>query len=161
TPKGGLVEVNLGRADRYVQVVVRDSGKGIDEEFLPYVFDRFRQRDMSSTRRTGGLGLGLALVKDLVELHGGKVHAESDGLDRGATFTVQLPVRAVYTSPLVEGAVAAIPYDDTELLTGVRLLVVDDEQDVRMLLALTLEKYGAQVETVSSGREAMEALAAQ
>jgi PAS domain S-box-containing protein len=161
TPKGGLVEVDLGRADRYVQIVVRDSGKGIDEEFLPYVFDRFRQRDMSSTRRTGGLGLGLALVKDLVELHGGKVQVESAGQDRGATFTVRLPVRAVYTPPAAEGEpVPTVPRDEAELLSGVRLLVVDDEQDVRMLLALTLEKYGAHVEAVSSGREAMEALAA-
>jgi PAS domain S-box-containing protein len=91
TPKGGFIEVKLGRADPYVQVVVHDSGKGIDAELLPQLFYRFRQGDVSSARRTGGLGLGLALVKDLVELHGGTVEAGSGGRDRGATFTVRLP----------------------------------------------------------------------
>jgi len=95
TPKGGFVEVKLGRDDRYVQVVVRDSGKGIDAGLLPQLFDRFSQGDMSSTRRTGGLGLGLALVKDLVLLHGGTVEARSAGRDQGATFTVWLPVPAL------------------------------------------------------------------
>src|SRR5437867_2369837 len=102
TPNGGRVEVTLGRAERSVQIVVRDTGIGIDPNFLPYVFERFRQSDMSSKRRVGGLGLGLSLVKHLVELHGGSVDVKSAG--RGATYTVRLPVRAVYTAPSKQGS---------------------------------------------------------
>jgi PAS domain S-box-containing protein len=160
TPKGGLVEVIVTRTDPYVEIVVRDTGKGIDPEFLPYVFDRFRQADMSSRRRAGGLGLGLALVKHIVELHGGNVEAASGGTDQGATFTVRLPVRAVYTPPDAKN-------DDTQCrlgphsLAGVHALIVDDEQDVRNLLKLTLENYGATVQAASSGKEALELLARQ
>jgi CheY-like chemotaxis protein len=159
TNKGGLVEVTLRRADPYVEIIVRDTGKGIEPDFLPHVFERFRQSDMSSTRRTGGLGLGLALVKHLVDLHGGEVEAASAGLDQGSTFTVRLPVRAVYTASSEE--CEPIPAENRESLAGIRALVVDDQQDVRTLLTLTLEGYGAKVWTASSGEEALELLVQQ
>jgi PAS domain S-box-containing protein len=161
TPKGGLVEVTLRRADPYVEIVVRDTGKGIDPEFLPHVFERFRQSDMSSTRRTAGLGLGLALVKHLVVLHGGNIEADSAGVDHGATFTVRLPVRAVYTAPPAECEPIETEQQRREALAGVHILVVDDEQDVRTLLTLTLETYGAKVQAASSGKEALELLERQ
>jgi signal transduction histidine kinase len=99
TPYGGRVEITLKRADPHIAIVVRDNGKGIEPEFMPHIFERFRQSDMSSTRRIGGLGLGLALVKHLVELHGGTIEAESAGAGCGATFTFRLPLRAVYIAP--------------------------------------------------------------
>jgi len=160
TPKGGFVEVALGRTDAYVEISVHDTGKGIEPEFLPHVFERFRQRDMSSSRRAGGLGLGLSLVKHLVELHGGNVEVASAGADHGSTFTVRLPVRAVYAAPPVEHeTIQAV--QEPRSLTSVYALVVDDEQDVRSLLALTLESYGAKVKTASSGQEALQLLTGQ
>lgn len=158
TPKGGHVEIGLRRADPHVEIVVRDTGKGIDREFLPHVFERFRQSDMSSTRRSGGLGLGLALVKYLVELHGGTVEAASEGLDRGATFTVRLPLRAVYAVPEQEPLQAVQP---AERLAGVNALVVDDEEQVRSLLTLTLETYGAKAQVACSVKDALELLTRQ
>jgi PAS domain S-box-containing protein len=160
TPEAGRVEINLSRADPCVEIVVRDTGKGIDPEFLPHVFERFRQGDMSSTRRSGGLGLGLALVKHLVELHGGNVEAASAGVNQGATFKVRLPVRAVYAArPAEREYPQALRQPDS--LAGVDVLVVDDEQDVRTLLTLTLEHFGAKVQTASSGKEALEVLIRQ
>jgi CheY-like chemotaxis protein len=161
TPKGGLVEVTLQRSGSYVEIVVRDTGKGIDPEFLPHVLERFRQSDMSSTRRTGGLGLGLALVKHLVEMQGGNVEAASAGKDQGATFTVRLPVRAVYTPPPAEREPIEADQQRRESLAGVHALVVDDQEDVRTLLTITLESYGAKVEVASSGKEALELLTRQ
>src|SRR6185436_10036083 len=157
TPVGGHVEIALKREDPHVQIIVSDTGKGIEPEFLPHVFERFLQSDMSSKRRSGGLGLGLALVKHLVELHGGTVEAASAGLEQGATFTVRLPVRAVYTAPLA----TAEPTETVQHreLTGVNALIIDDEQDVRTLLTLTLECYGAKVQAAASGKEALELLA--
>jgi signal transduction histidine kinase/CheY-like chemotaxis protein len=160
TPKGGFVEVTIGRADPYVEIAVRDSGKGIEPDFLPHVFERFRQGDMSSSRRAGGLGLGLSLVKHLVELHGGKVEVGSAGVGQGATFTVRLPVRAVYAPPTADHELTRA-VDEAELLAGVYALVVDDEQDVRALIAITLESYGAKVQTAASGQEELELLAGQ
>jgi PAS domain S-box-containing protein len=158
TPQGGVVELTLDRVDPYVKIVVRDTGKGIDREFLPHVFERFRQSDMSSTRRTGGLGLGLALVKHIVELHGGTVEAASAGVNEGATFTVRLPVRAVYAPPQNANRRESAHHRETVSLADVRVLVVDDEQEVRTLLTLTLETYGAKVQAASSGKEAIELL---
>jgi PAS domain S-box-containing protein len=162
TPQGGLVEITLARSDRYVEIVVRDTGKGIDAEFLPHLFARFRQSDISSARRAGGLGLGLALVKHIVELHGGTVEAASRGVNQGATFTVRLPVRAVYATPPADSKPGHdLEHHGTESLAGIYALVVDDEQDVRTLLTLTLESYGAKVQAVASGREALGLLAKQ
>ena len=152
TPHGGRVEARLERLDPYICITVRDTGKGISLDFLPFVFDRFRQADASSARRYGGLGLGLALVKYLVELHGGTIEAESSGEGEGATFTVTLPVRAV-TTPLGDTGVEPA-LKQTGELSGVRALVVDDEDNARELLEMALRQYGADVVAVSSAAEA-------
>jgi len=153
TPQGGRVEARLERVDPHIRITVSDTGKGISPDFLPYVFNRFHQSDTSSVRRHGGLGLGLALTKYLVELHGGTIEAESAGEALGATFKVTLPVRAVAT-PIgeAEGAPAAVKSSGE--LTGVRALVVDDEDDARELLMSALDHYGADVVAVGSAAEA-------
>ncbi|HEU0185071.1 MAG TPA: PAS domain S-box protein [Blastocatellia bacterium] len=157
TPQGGRVEVRLERMDPYICVIVSDTGKGIGPDFLPYVFDRFRQFDASSARRYGGLGLGLALVKYLVELHGGTIEATSPGEGQGTTFKVTLPVRAIAT-PIGDDGGAPDTIKDTvkgpRELAGVRALVVDDENDARELLKSALGHYGADVVAVSSAAEA-------
>src|SRR5262249_4207581 len=153
TPQGGRVEVRLERLDPYIGITVSDTGKGISPDFLPYVFDRFRQADASSARRYGGLGLGLALVKYLVELHGGTIEAVSAGDSLGAMFRVTLPVRAVAT-PLGEAGGAPFTARISRELEGVRALVVDDEDDARELIETALTQYGADVVAVSSAAEA-------
>jgi signal transduction histidine kinase/CheY-like chemotaxis protein len=158
TPEGGFVEVLLTRRKRSARIIIVDSGKGIAPAFLPYVFERFRQADSSTTRRDGGLGLGLAIVRHVVELHGGSVRAESEGLGRGAIFTVKLPL---YTESLP--ALEAIPQASFDadsallavLLDGIRVLVVDDEADTREMLAALLTVAGAKVEVVASVAEAL------
>jgi PAS domain S-box-containing protein len=165
TPRSGRVELRMERVDHHVRITVKDTGKGIDPEFLPFVFDRFRQSDSSSSRRFGGLGLGLSLVKQLVELHGGTVEAASDGPGCGATFTVMLPQSSTQKPAVIEQprAVAqrevrtegAIPLDEVPSLMGVRVLVVDDQEEARQLLTETLSECGAQVTAVSSGVEAL------
>ncbi|HKQ73239.1 MAG TPA: ATP-binding protein [Blastocatellia bacterium] len=166
TPEGGWVWVELRRGGPGVQIIVRDSGQGIGPDVLPYVFDRFKQADSSVSRRFGGLGLGLALVKHLVELHGGGVTAESPGEGRGSTFTVNLPARAVTGTVEARSrgereAVVARP-PPTGLrpasLSGIRALVVDDEADALELITLTLEQYGAIVTGVNSAADALAAL---
>jgi CheY-like chemotaxis protein len=134
-------------------VTVGDTGAGITAELLPHVFDRFRQGD--GTRAHGGLGLGLALVRHLVEQHGGTVRAESEGEDRGATFTVSLPIPAIrmQTVPLPRVGVAAGP-----TLDGVRVLVVDDEPDAREVMAAVLQERNAEVVAADSAAEALAAL---
>jgi signal transduction histidine kinase/ActR/RegA family two-component response regulator len=158
TPRGGRVEIALGRADSNVEVVVSDTGQGIKPEFLPYVFDRFRQADSSTTRRHGGLGLGLAIVRHLVELHGGTVRAESEGEGRGSTFVVALPLAAVRRG---EGDDAAVPRqagaaarESADELRGLKILVVDDEEDTRDFLRAALGGCGAEVLTAATAREA-------
>jgi signal transduction histidine kinase/CheY-like chemotaxis protein len=153
TPQGGHVETRLERVDPHIRITVIDTGKGINPDFLPYVFDRFRQADASSARRHGGLGLGLALVKYLIELHGGTIEAASAGEGQGAMFRVTLPVRAVTTS-LGEAGVAPITVKSSGELAGVRALVVDDENDARELIETVLTQYGAEVVAVSSAAEA-------
>jgi PAS domain S-box-containing protein len=153
TPQGGRVEAHVERVDPHICVTVSDTGKGIHADFLPYVFDRFRQSDGSSSRRYGGLGLGLALVKYLVELHGGMIEAESAGEGQGATFKVTLPVRAVAT-PIGEAERAPDTVKSSRELAGVRALVVDDENDARELLKSALGHYGADVVAVGSAAEA-------
>src|SRR5262245_7206283 len=162
TPEGGRVELTLKRADPHIAIVVRDNGKGIEPEFLPHIFERFKQADMSSSRRVGGLGLGLALVKHLVESHGGTIEAESAGAGEGATFTIRLPLRAIYAAPPEERkALDAMLPARSESLAGVRALILDDEEEVRTLLTLTLQNYGAEAQAVASGKEALEMLARQ
>lgn len=160
TEAGGTVDVRLEMAGKSARIIVSDTGQGIDQEFLPYVFERFRQNDASSARRHGGLGLGLALVRELVELHGGTVSAASAGLNSGATFTIDLPAvlspevrRSHFDGDLV--ATGAAP-----TLMGVRVLVVEDESDARDLAVTALEQCGAQVTAVSSTSEAVAAILA-
>jgi PAS domain S-box-containing protein len=160
TPKGGKVEVQLEQADGYAQIIVKDTGKGISADFLPFVFDYFRQADSTSTRSFGGLGLGLAIVRNLIEMHGGIVKAESEGEGKGAIFTVSLPLM------LDESLSLADEENDPEFLTsnslplaGVRVLLVDDDANSRDLVAFVLEQDGAFVIAVSSADEALQMLA--
>jgi len=147
TPSGGRVRVGLRRADGHVDVVVEDTGAGIRPDFLPHVFERFRQSDSSSTRAHGGLGLGLALVRHLVELHGGTVSAESRGEGQGATFTVRLPMMLAATRDRAEA-----PAVD---LQGLNVLVVDADGEARELVATALRHVGALVRTAANVREAL------
>ena len=154
---------NLQPSNPYVQIQVSDTGKGIARDFLPYVFDRFRQENSSTTRSYGGLGIGLAIVRHLVELHGGTVHADSPGEGKGATFSVQLPLVSVLTSvsnqPLVESTVEdKVPLDSLPALDGLRVLVVDDEADARELVATLLKQCGVEVTAVATVSEGLEAL---
>ena len=162
TPKGGQVEVHLDTEESRARIRVIDTGRGIEPAFLPHIFERFRQADSSSTRAEGGLGLGLAIVRQLVELHGGTVVAESGGTGQGTTFTVLLPLPAVRLTPKhitarelaqPRPAVAA-----SRELDGVRVLVVDDERDAREAVAAVLEEFGAQITPVGSVQEARAAL---
>jgi signal transduction histidine kinase/ActR/RegA family two-component response regulator len=161
TPRGGRVEVVLRRAGSHAELTVTDSGAGIAPEFVPHVFDRFRQADGRLTRAHGGLGLGLAITRQLVELHGGTVRASSAGLGHGASFTVLLPVTAV--RPVATDAAAAlssgskVPREALEELRGLRLLAVDDDEDSRRLLQTVLEKAGATVTLAASVDDAMAA----
>jgi PAS domain S-box-containing protein len=163
TPEGGCVELRMeGDADS-VRITVSDTGKGIDPDFLPFVFDHFRQADPSSARRHGGLGLGLSLVKHLVELHGGTITAASEGKGRGAAFTVTLPRRQLGVIKAPPRAVAprevrtegAVTIGRDLSLEGMSVLVVDDQEEARELLIQALGEYGAQVTAVSSGVEAL------
>jgi signal transduction histidine kinase/CheY-like chemotaxis protein len=156
TPRGGRVSVTLRVIEGHVYIAVSDTGQGIRREFLPYVFDRFRQADASTTRRHGGLGLGLSIVKSLVEMHGGSVSADSPGEGLGATLTVELPVAMPQAVSVSVGSGASESGDDAMQLQGLRILVVDDEPDARALARRVLEDRGAKVVTVSSTVEALE-----
>jgi len=158
TPSGGRVTVAVERDDPHVVVRVDDTGQGIAPEFLPYIFDRFRQADSTTTRAHGGLGLGLAIVHHLVTLHRGTVTAASEGPDRGATFTVRLPLAPLRTAARFTSG-AAIGVDRLPALTGVRVLVVDDDADARDLVTAVLGQSGAEVVTASSTVEALDVLA--
>ena len=163
TRHGGLVQVKLQRINSHVEVVVTDTGVGIRSDFLPHVFERFRQADGSTTRNYGGLGLGLAIVRHLVELHGGTAWAESSGEDHGSTFTVRFPamISAEHQlEPQPEPQVAAQleSRERKRMLRGLRVLVVDDEFDARTLLTTMLEGSGAHVRAVSSTREALDSM---
>lgn len=161
TPRGGKVQVQLSRSESSVELTVADNGQGIDAAFLPFVFDRFRQAEGTSTRRYGGLGLGLALVRHLVEAHGGTVRAESEGPGRGARFVVALPVRAVFKEQPESERIRAAVGEQASLvqgentLAGVSVLVVDDELDARELVATVLEANGAVATTASSAGQAL------
>ncbi|WP_438015768.1 PAS domain-containing protein [Sorangium sp. So ce315] len=162
TPKRGRVTVRAARSDAQVVIAVTDSGKGITRGFLPYVFDRFRQGDSSPTRAHGGLGLGLAIVRHLVELHGGTVEAESPGEGRGATFTVTLPAQAAPSSahdgPPPAPRPVALEDEGSTPLRGLHVLLVEDEPDAREMLTFLLQETGAQVTTAGSTGEAMRVL---
>ena len=158
TPPGGRIDLRAAVSDRHVEVQVADTGRGIEAEFLPHVFDRFRQADSNTTRTHGGLGLGLSIARHLVDAHGGTIRVESDGRGCGTTFTVTLP-RSLSAAPGTlaradrNGAANAVPD-----LTGVRVLVVDDEPDAREMMACALANCGTTVLTAGSSQEALDAL---
>jgi signal transduction histidine kinase len=151
TPEGGRIDVGLAHAHDRIEITVQDNGQGIGPDFLPHVFDRFRQADMTTTKPHGGLGLGLAIVRHLVELHGGTVRAHSLGEGQGATFTVPLPVGPAGTVPGPASRTVSVP----ARLDGVRVLLVEDEADSRDLLTVVLREAGALVTTVGSAPEAL------
>jgi PAS domain S-box-containing protein len=161
--KGGSVEVRLQRVKSHVQIVVSDTGQGISPEFLPFVFERFRQADGTITRAHGGLGLGLAIVRHLVEMHGGTIYAESEGVGKGAAFTVDIPVRAaqdVERKPeqLHAAIEEAAVIECSPKLENVRVLIVDDEADARSVLTAIIKQCGAEVLAVATTAEAVEAM---
>jgi PAS domain S-box-containing protein len=168
TPKQGSIKVFLERINSHLELTVSDTGRGIDEDFLPYVFDRFRQADSSTTKKYGGLGLGLAIVKQLVELHGGTVEAANRKDESGAIFTIKFPLMVVRQGteqrgrdlsrvhPVAGGG--EIAFDCPPELTGIKILAVDDEPDARSLLTAILEKCGAEVKTCESAAQAVDLL---
>ncbi len=159
TPEGGLVTVTEGRDGGMVVFSVADTGAGIEPQFLPHVFDRFRQQDPASTRKHGGLGLGLSIVRHLVELHGGTITARSDGAGLGATFVVGVPVAGMVADHA--GTISQSTTLDLCSLEGIRVLVVDNEADARGLIGAILESCGAEVVAVASAAEALEEIRRQ
>jgi signal transduction histidine kinase/ActR/RegA family two-component response regulator len=166
TPKDGKIQLLLERVDSHLEINVTDTGEGIKPEFLPFVFDRFRQADSSSTRRHGGLGLGLSIVKHLVELHGGSVYGKSDGEGKGTTFTIVLPLTVIRSEedpdesrrhPRSTPAVTS-PSEPSVQISGVRVLVVDDEPDARELVKRVLEKSNAKVTAAATADQAIQLL---
>lgn len=159
TPAGGLIEVRLERLENKALLIVSDTGQGIDPEFLPRIFDRFRQADSSARRQQGGLGLGLAIVKHLVELHGGAIYAYSRGVGQGADFMITLPL-AVQGEGEEPGAGWHLPEGQSETrstsLRGARVLVVEDDHDTREILSVMLTRYGTEVRTAASAADAVE-----
>jgi len=161
TPRGGRVQIRSARVNSHLEIVVSDTGQGILPDFLPHVFDRFRQADQKTSRQHGGMGLGLAIVRHLVEMHGGNVQASSEGEGKGATFTVMLPITPVYQvdssgSRVHPAARDLLPANDiTDRLDGLTILVVDDEPDTRDLLKQGLEYCGATVRVAASAFAAL------
>jgi histidine kinase/DNA gyrase B/HSP90-like ATPase len=162
TPKQGRVQVRVERVNSHIDLVVSDTEVGIRPDFLPHVFERFRQADAGTTRQTAGLGLGLSIVRHIVEMHGGSVDAASDGEGKGATFRVRLPLmivhEAVTREPREHPRTATLaPLKGLTNLTGIRVMAVDDEEDA--LLRVVLEAAGAEVLTMSSAADALQRLA--
>jgi PAS domain S-box-containing protein len=159
TPAGGQVQIRLTCNDSHTEIAVSDTGQGIDAQFLPHVFDRFRQADQSTTRKHGGLGLGLAIVRHLVELHGGTVRVDSKGAGLGTNFTVNLPLMTVgdesWSSPKSISTDGFSGSETRTRLDGLKVLIVDDEVDTLELLRMMLESWGAEVAAASSVREAL------
>ncbi|NJL40848.1 MAG: PAS domain-containing protein [Leptolyngbyaceae cyanobacterium SM1_4_3] len=154
TPQGGQITVALTLSATHAQIQVIDTGKGIHPDFLPHVFEHFRQEDGATTRKFGGLGLGLAIARQIVEMHGGQIYVESPGEGQGATFTVLLPF-APHLSELPSSEASSPAASD---LNGIRILVVDDEADSREIVSFVLEQAGAVVTSVSSGIEALQVI---
>ncbi len=159
TPEGGHIRVSVHASPEGLVATARDTGIGIEPTFLPHVFDRFQQADLSSTRRHGGLGLGLAIAKQLVELHHGRITATSNGTNLGTTMTVTLPLNAPPSNEQAGRAPGLVTGTAAPALDGLRVLAVDDNAESLGVIALMLERYGAEVVTVSSGAAALDALA--
>ena len=160
TPKGGRIDVIVERKGSDIEIEVRDNGQGIDPDFLPFIFERFRQADNTYTRRSGGLGLGLAIVRHLVELHGGSIRAESTGKGRGSSFFVSLPVTLsdeLSKRPHLPAA-AVGRNGHSDVLKGIRVLLVEDDGDSRDMLRTILSHHGARVETAETAGQAMQEL---
>jgi signal transduction histidine kinase len=155
TPEGGTVHLSAERVRSSLQIVVRDSGIGIESAFLPHIFDRFRQSDIGPTRRHGGLGIGLSVVKSLVEMHGGSVQAFSDGLEKGSRFVVQLPVAVMREQAIAELSAGNSGNPVYETLKGLRILAVDDDVDTLNITRHVLETYGAEITTARSAGEGL------
>ena len=160
TPSGGRVTIDVRIVDGQVEIQVQDTGAGMEPEFLPHVFDRFRQADSATSRTYGGLGLGLSIAKQLVEAHDGRISARSEGKERGSTFTVYLPIAARLAAEAGDRKPAPSANGDSieARLDGVRVLIVDDEADAREIMATALEASGAHVELAASARDAFEIL---
>ncbi|MGF2036592.1 MAG: PAS domain S-box protein [Nostoc sp. CmiVER01] len=153
TPIGGQVTIALSQVENHAQIQITDTGKGISADFLPYVFEHFRQEDSATTRKFGGLGLGLAIVRQIVEMHGGTVTVDTPGVELGAIFTVQIPLAPQLTeAPILKQS----PVKESDL-SGIHILVVDDETDSREFIAFVLEQHGAIVTAVASGADALQA----
>src|SRR5437660_992940 len=157
TPNGGHIHVRITRRGSHAQIQVIDNGSGIDAEFLPRVFDRFRQAESTKARSHAGLGLGLAIVRELVHAHGGTILADSPGKGHGSTFTVMLPIPAVVPAH-IEAASPRPLHPEEHSIAGLRILVVDDEADARELVGLTLQSRGAVVQFASSAAEALRSI---
>ena len=160
TPKGGSITVRLERVESHVEIIVRDTGEGIDPAFMPFAFDRFRQAVGDSSRLHGGLGLGLAIVRHLVDLHGGTVEATSAGLGSGSVFTVKLPIMVTTASGFVDVSTslapptgAQLPFEFSQVLSGVRVLLAEDETDAREMLQMVLAGCGADVRACSNAAD--------
>jgi PAS domain S-box-containing protein len=165
TPRQGRVQVRVERVNSHIEIAVSDTGVGIRPDFLPHVFERFRQADAGTTRKTGGLGLGLSIVRHIVEMHGGSVHVASEGEDQGATFRVRVPLMIVHAGGIREtrehpGTAKPLPLTGLGDLKGVRVLAIDDEPDALGLLRVVLEAAGADVITTSSAIAGLERLSA-
>ena len=164
TPRSGRIQVKVQRVNSHVEIVVNDSGVGISKEFLPYVFDRFRQADASTTRIHGGLGLGLSIVRQLVDLHGGSVSVSSEGEGKGATFTIVLPFVGVISNQREDDSVhptqseEMLSFEGLPSLQGLKVLVVDDEADTGELIGEVLKECGSEVIITRSAQEALAAL---
>jgi CheY-like chemotaxis protein/anti-sigma regulatory factor (Ser/Thr protein kinase) len=153
TPHGGKITIRISQEGSNAKVTVSDTGQGIDAEFLPRVFDRFRQADSSTTRSFGGLGLGLAIVRHLVELHGGTVSAESEGVGKGATFSATFPLLSDRADSITNSADATA--SEIHSLEGLRVLLVDDEPEAREIISTLIGRTGAEVKTCISASEAL------
>lgn len=153
TPQGGRITIRISQEGSHAKVTVKDTGQGIDPEFLPRVFDRFRQADSSTTRSFGGLGLGLAIVRHLVELHGGTVSAESEGAGKGATFTATFPLLTDRAGPVSQTGENVAP--EVYSLEGLRVLLVDDEPEAREIISTVIGRTGAEVKTCISASDAL------
>ena len=167
TPAGGRVSVQLRKLENDAEISVRDSGIGIDVQFLPHVFDRFRQANSATTRVHGGLGLGLSIVRELVQLHDGTVQVHSDGEGKGSVFTVRLPLAGPKTPTVAEAGIRLddvveklATLDASAVLRGLKILVVDDEQDTRDFVRAVLERCGSDVRTAASAQEALDFIVA-